>query len=120
MTETMGFAERRMHKRFKAKDGAFALLKNGLYKLGQINDISKGGLAFTYPADEHQIPESFFVDVFFSQQGYYLKEVPSNKISDVIVSSDFPLSGLISILLEEMFFKKMLAASTTKRAALYL
>lgn len=96
MTETNGFTERRRHKRYKAKDGAFALLKNGSrYKLVQIIDISKGGLSFTYPADDHQIPESFFVDVFFSRQGYYLKEVLSNKVSDVIVSCNFPMSGLI-------------------------
>ena len=75
MTETIEFAERRMHERFKAKEGAFAKVKNGSYKLGQIKDISKGGLAFTYPADGHQIPESFRVDVFFGEKGVYFYNI---------------------------------------------
>jgi hypothetical protein len=43
--------ENRKFKRFKVKDLSFALLKSSFYEeLGEIIDISKGGLAFKYLA----------------------------------------------------------------------
>ncbi len=95
MTEGKVFAERRVHRRYKVQDGSFAAVKDGSTKLGPIKDISKGGLAFTYIAVEDQTPESFLVDVFFSVAGFYMKDVPSNKISDLYVYTDSPFSSLI-------------------------
>ncbi len=95
MTEKKVFAERRAHNRFKVQDGSFAVVKDGSMKLGPIKDISKGGLAFTYMEVEDQMPESFLVDVFFSGEGFYLKDVPSNKISDLYVYADSPISSLV-------------------------
>ncbi len=95
MTEEKVFTERRVHRRYKAQDGSFAAVKNGSMKLGPIKDISNGGLAFTYMEVEDQMPESFLVDVFFSGEGFYLKDVPSNKISDLYVYADSPISSLV-------------------------
>jgi hypothetical protein len=40
--------ERRKNKRYKAVDGAYAAISPNLNKLGQIIDISMGGLVFKY------------------------------------------------------------------------
>ncbi len=87
--------ERRVYRRYKAQDGSFAVVKDGSTKLGPIKNISKGGLAFTYISEGDKLPESLSVDVFFSGEGFYLKDVPSDKISDLYVDIDSPISSLI-------------------------
>jgi len=75
--------ERREHKRFLAQEGAYALLKNNSSKLGQIKNVSRGGLAFSY---------TFKVDIFISGQGFCLKNIPSKKISDFHIDNKLPFS----------------------------
>jgi hypothetical protein len=83
--------ERRQHKRFPVQEGAYALLKkNSSSKLGQIKNISKGGLSLTYIADGEQMPPSFQVDIFVRDMGYCLKEVPSKKILDFHIENRLP------------------------------
>jgi hypothetical protein len=84
--------ERREHKRFLVQEGAYALLKNNSSKLGQIKNISRGGLAFSYIADGEQMHESFKVDIFMSNIGYCLRDVPSKKISDFHIDNKLPFS----------------------------
>ena len=48
------FSERRAHRRFKVQKGAYAALRNGSLKIGQIQNISKCGLAFRYLANGKQ------------------------------------------------------------------
>jgi hypothetical protein len=84
--------ERRKHKRFLVQEGVYALLKNNSSKLGQIKNISRGGLAFSYIVDGEQMHEAFKVDIFISNIGYCLKDVPSKKISDLHIDNQFPFS----------------------------
>jgi hypothetical protein len=84
--------ERREHKRFLVQEGAYALLKNNSSKLGQIKNISRGGLAFSYIVDGEQMHDSFKVDIFISNLGYCLKDIPSKKISDLHVDNKLPFS----------------------------
>jgi hypothetical protein len=84
--------ERRKHKRFRVQEGIYALLKNNSSKLGQIKNISRGGLAFSYIVDEEQMHEAFKVDIFISKIGYCLKDVPSKKISDLHLDNRLPFS----------------------------
>lgn len=51
--EIMIGTERRQFQRYSAPESAFALLRAGHEKLGQIKNISKGGLAFEYTPDEN-------------------------------------------------------------------
>ena len=41
-----------------------------------------GGLAFTYMADEKPRNQSFKLDIFSADDGFYLKKVPFQTISD--------------------------------------
>ena len=84
--------ERRKHKRFRVQEGVYALLKNNSSKLGQIENISRGGLAFSYIVDGEQMHEAFKVDIFISKIGYCLKDVPSKKISDLHLDNRLPFS----------------------------
>jgi hypothetical protein len=84
--------ERREHKRFRVQEGVYALLKNNSSKLGQIKNISRGGVAFSYIDDGEQMHESFKVDIFISEIGYCLKDVPSKKISDLHLDNRLPFS----------------------------
>jgi hypothetical protein len=84
--------ERRFHERYQVQQGVYALLKNGSSKLGQIKNISKGGLAFMYINDGEQINEPTEVDIFLSGYGFILKGIPCKKISDIHVDNFVPFS----------------------------
>jgi PilZ domain len=84
--------ERRSNERYQVQQGVYALLKNGSSKLGQIKNISTGGLAFMYINHEEQIGEPIEVDIFISGNGYFLKGIPCKKISDIHVDNFVPFS----------------------------
>ena len=92
MENTEMFFERRSHERFPVKQGVYALLKNGASKLGQIKNISREGLAFMYINGGEQLHGSLLLDMFLSGHGFYLKDIPCNKISDIHVENKFPFS----------------------------
>ncbi len=84
--------ERRKYKRLPVREGVYALIKNNSSKLGQIKNVSRGGLAFSYIANEEQMHESFKVDIFISGQGFYLKNIPSKKISNFHIDNKLPFA----------------------------
>ena len=92
--------ERRRSKRYKAVEGAYAAISPNSHKLGQIIDISMGGLAFKYidtnngdtsngdttnsdrnkedKKNQGQSEES----IFLSSMGFYVGDLPFKTISD--------------------------------------
>ncbi len=92
MEHTEMIFERRSHERFPAKQGAYALIKNGASKLGQIKNISKGGLAFMYINGGQKMQGSLLLDIFLSGHGFYLKDILCNKILDIHVENKSPFS----------------------------
>jgi len=82
MTNTEETAERRKHKRFKVSKDAFVAHRPDYLKIGQVKDISMGGLAFTYMADEKPPDQSFELDMFLASQDFYMQKVPFRTISD--------------------------------------
>jgi hypothetical protein len=92
MINTERITERRFYERFQVQQGVYALLKNGSSKLGQIKNISKGGLAFMYINDGDQIQGETEVDIFLSGHGFILKGIPCKKISDIHVDNFVPFS----------------------------
>jgi hypothetical protein len=81
--------EQRRHKRFKAPQGAFAGLGPDFNKVGQIIDISMGGLAFRYIGKAKPANRSH-LDIIMIEPDFYLGNVPC------VTVSDFPLDGGIS------------------------
>jgi len=92
MENTEMVFERRSYERFPVKQGAYALIKNGASKLGQIKNVSKGGLAFMYINGGEQMQGSLLLDIFLSGHGFYLKDILCNKISDIYVENKSPFS----------------------------
>jgi len=87
--------DKRKHKRFRSQDLAFAAFGSHIKEIGQIMDISMGGLAFRYIADGDQLNESHELEIYLANNGFHLKEVPFNTISDFELTSEFPLSSII-------------------------
>ncbi len=82
--------ERRKNKRYKAVEGAYAAISPNSHKLGQIIDISMGGLAFKYidtskddDNDVHPLEET----IFLSSMGYYVGDIPFKTIADYEVTN---------------------------------
>ncbi len=81
--------ERRRNKRYKAVDGAYAAISPNSHKLGQIIDISMGGLSFKYidtsnDNDDNGTPEDA---VFLSSMGYYVGDLPFKTVSDYEITN---------------------------------
>ena len=74
--------ERRKNIRFKAAQGAYAVLGPETSKLGQIKDISMGGLAFKYLADEARSNGAGELDIIIRQNCLCVKNIPVQTVSD--------------------------------------
>ena len=61
---TKNVTEQRQHKRYKAREDAFAVLNANDSKIGQIKDISMGGLAILYIANGTKSRASSFLDIY--------------------------------------------------------
>lgn len=77
--------ERRRNKRFKAIEGAYAAISPNSNKLGQIIDISMGGLSFKYIDTENtsqELGKRNEESIFLSSMGYYVGDLPFQTIDD--------------------------------------
>ena len=85
--------ERRKHKRFQVKNGAFAVLSaiswpHSTQKVGRITDISLGGLAFGYIASEEPSNISVQLSIFLADKRFDLRNIPFETIWDVETKED--------------------------------
>ena len=77
--------ERRKNKRFKAIEGAYAAISPNSQILGQIVDISMGGVCFKYidPCDTDEAALAQQEDsIFLSSMGYYVGDLSFRIVSD--------------------------------------
>jgi hypothetical protein len=85
--------DRRKHKRFQVKNGAFAVLSaiswpHSTQKVGRITDISMGGLAFGYIASEEPSNISVELSIFLADKRFDLRNIPFETIWDVETKED--------------------------------
>jgi len=73
--------ERRGHKRFQVQNRSYAALGPNDTMLGQIIDVSMGGLAFRYVPREGQADGSS-LDIFSTDGGFFLAYVPFETVAD--------------------------------------
>lgn len=76
--------ENRKQNRLLAQDDSFAELKGDVVRVGQISDISPGGLAFSYLHEKTPVNEFKFVDIYIGQNGFRLSDVPCSIVYDTI------------------------------------
>ena len=86
--------DRRIHKRYAMQPSAFVSIRPGGTNLGQIMDLSIGGLAFRYMSKERPSGAFFQIDLFSAENGFYLEEVPFRTIWDVETDGQLPFSAL--------------------------
>jgi hypothetical protein len=79
---TMPPTDRRKFQRFKVAYGAYAVAGPEAAKLGQIKDISMGGLAFNYLADEARSQSCNELDIIIRQYSMRIEHLPVKTISD--------------------------------------
>ena len=84
--------ERRLQKRFKVEEGAFAALVDQESRLGQIKDISLRGLSFRYIDSHEKLENASELKIILGKRGLYLDNVPFKKISDFEIESEFRFS----------------------------
>lgn len=69
-------SERRRYERFAVQGNAFAVLLSDTPRLGQIIDISRGGMSFRYVDDASAISDRAALDIFLLNQPVLMKGVP--------------------------------------------
>lgn len=87
MDRTKKIVERRKDKRYRAKEGAYAAISPHSRKLGQIIDISMGGLSFKYIDNSDGQEEKPERSIFLSSLGYYVGELPFKTIEDCEITN---------------------------------
>ncbi len=75
-------SERRKHTRYPIKNGAYATISPDSTKLGQIVDISMGGLAFKYIDTKFNKKTTIQETLFLSSMGYYVGDIEFKTIAD--------------------------------------
>jgi len=96
--------DKRKHKRFEVKDGAFTVLSYQPTVMGQIINMSTEGVAATYKGK--RLKESIEIDLFISDAGFYLDQIPVKTISDHKIAGKF-LSGSKKIWQRSMQFGEL-------------
>lgn len=85
-------SEQRKDKRFQVPQDAFAALGPDYIKVGQIINISMGGLAFRYLGSEGPSNESE-LDIFLAGRAFYLYKLPFETVWDIVLDEK-PFSSL--------------------------
>ena len=93
-TQCMAEVERRKHRRFRSKEGTYAVLSGPVSKMGQILDISRGGLSFRYIDIGDRPRETCVLDILMEDNTFRLENVGFRVISDLNASKDFPFSTI--------------------------
>ncbi|MBU0987231.1 MAG: PilZ domain-containing protein [Proteobacteria bacterium] len=91
MEKTEKMTDKRKHKRFQVEEAAFCVLSYQPTIMGQIVNISTEGLAAVYTGK--RLKPSTEIDLFISDAGFYLEEIPVKTISDHKVSGKFLFSS---------------------------
>lgn len=86
--------EDRQHNRVKVDDGGFAQLSPGFPVLGQIIDISRGGLAFRYVASEARTNGSAVLNILTTDRRFRLEKIPAKIIRDSGMPGEFSFGSI--------------------------
>lgn len=87
--------DRRKSKRHKIKDVAFAVLTSGLdEELGQIVNISRGGLAFEYFVGSRRIRDAKYLDIMLTKNEMHIREIRVLTICDFEIENKLPFSTI--------------------------
>jgi hypothetical protein len=88
MTADKQNVERRSHQRFQIPAGCFVSLGPDYTILGQIIDMSLGGVAFRHMGNTPCLrpKDESYLDIFLTEGGFSLSKVPVETVSDYEIS----------------------------------
>ena len=86
--------ERRKYKRYKVSKDVSVLLSNGDSLIGQLLDISMGGLSLSYVVGNMPVERRLHIYLFKHDQTF-LKNIPFKVISDSLVQDTTLINSLI-------------------------
>ena len=88
--------ERRKHRRFKVKDFTFVKFRSESDEdVGQLLDISKGGLSLRYFVNAEKPKQFYKLDIFLSGDDFIIAEIPFRTISNTKLSDGLQFSPTI-------------------------
>ncbi len=93
MSETKESLIQRRYARFRVPKDAFAALGSVCIKVGQIINISMGGLAFRYLLPNEGPSNASELDIFLAGRTFYLYKVPFETVWD-LVTNETPFSSI--------------------------
>ena len=85
--------EQRKYRRFQVTKSVFAGLGPYFEKVGQIIDISMGGLAFRYVGSEEPVSASH-LNIIMIEPDFYLGNVRCKSVSDLAIADRVPSSSM--------------------------
>ena len=85
--------EQRQYERLEPlQNSAFVVFRPEFSKIGPINDISRGGLGFTYLSQsDNEVPAaetSYIIGIIASNDSFYLTNIPCTLVYDVEADGD--------------------------------
>lgn len=87
--------DRRQHERFKLKGLAFAILKSDTDEdLGQIVNLSKGGLAFQYFVGRKRVTDARYLDIMLTKNALYIDKIKIRCVADFEIENELPFSSI--------------------------
>lgn len=89
------YVERREHKRFATRDVAFAILRtDNDEELGQIINISMGGLVFQYFVGNRELQKAERLDVILAENGLHVDNISFHVVDDYELVNELPFSSI--------------------------
>ncbi len=76
------FLERRIHPRFETKAGTYVRFASYSTRIGEVKEISLGGLSFQYSESEQEVGEPSELDLFSDAGDFFLGRLSFETVSD--------------------------------------
>ena len=87
--------ERRKYQRYAIKDIAFAIIRSSAEEeLGQISNISMGGLAFQYFIGNREFQKAEKLDVLLADSGVHVENIEFRVVDDYELVNELPFSSI--------------------------
>ncbi len=77
--------EMRRYVRYRTSDQVFAALGDRFSRVGRVQDISAGGLAFEYIVDQFPSENLTRIDIFVTSNNLHISKIPCRLVYEIIV-----------------------------------
>lgn len=92
---------------------AFSLIKSNPPKMGEIIEISRGGLSFSYIENDEELATLSELDILFAEKDFHLSRLPFKAVEDSVMIDESPFNAL-SMKRMTVRFEKLTAQQKNK------